>query len=158
MADNMIFPIQFDLEKAVNDAGQQWDKKYAKKLEDYINKRPIKVKLDFESLTDVKTRLAQLKIEPITPETKSAIKELASELRTLAKALEQVQKYAKNPTKGAIDASKVQLNEQRAKAQAALAAQRAAKAEDNLAAARLKAARAANVGTSATRNANKAFA
>ena len=154
----MIFPIQFDLEKAVNDAGQQWDKKYAKKLEDYINKRPIKVKLDFESLTDVKTRLAQLKIEPITPETKSAIKELASELRTLAKALEQVQKYAKNPTKGAIDASKVQLNEQRAKAQAALAAQRAAKAEDNLAAARLKAARAANVGTSATRNANKAFA
>lgn len=158
MADNMIFPIQFDLEKAVNDAGQQWDKKYAKKLEDYINKRPIKVKLDFESLTDVKTRLAQLKIEPITPETKSAIKELASELRTLAKALEQVQKYAKNPTKGAIDASKVQLNEQRAKAQAALAAQRAAKAEDNLAAARLKAARAANVGTSETRNANKAFA
>ena len=154
----MIFPIQFDLEKAVNDAGQQWDKKYAKKLEDYINKRPIKVKLDFESLTDVKTRLAQLKIEPITPETKSAIKELASELRTLAKALEQVQKYAKNPTKGAIDASKVQLNEQRAKAQAALAAQRAAKEEDNLAAARLKAARAANVGTSATRNANKAFA
>lgn len=154
----MIFPIQFDLEKAVNDAGQQWDKKYAKKLEDYINKRPIKVKLDFESLTDVKTRLAQLKIEPITPETKSAIKELASELRTLAKALEQVQKYAKNPTKGTIDASKVQLNEQRAKAQAALAAQRAAKAEDNLAAARLKAARAANVGTSATRNANKAFA
>ena len=154
----MIFPIQFDLEKAVNDAGQQWDKKYAKKLEDYINKRPIKVKLDFESLTDVKTRLAQLKIEPITPETKSAIKELASELRTLAKALEQVQKYAKNPTKGAIDASKVQLNEQRAKAQAALAAQRAAKAEDNLAAARLKAARAANVGTSATHNANKAFA
>ena len=154
----MIFPIQFDLEKAVNDAGQQWDKKYAKKLEDYINKRPIKVKLDFESLTDVKTRLAQLKIEPITPETKSAIKELASELRTLAKALEQVQKYTKNPTKGAIDASKVQLNEQRAKAQAALAAQRAAKAEDNLAAARLKAARAANVGTSATRNANKAFA
>lgn len=97
MADNLIFPIQFDLEKAVNDAGQQWDKKYAKKLEDYINKRPIKVKLDFESLTDVKTRLAQLKIEPITPETKAAIKELASELRTLAKALEQVQKYSKNP-------------------------------------------------------------
>lgn len=89
--------MQFDLEKAVNDAGQQWDKKYAKKLEDYINKRPIKVKLDFESLTDVKTRLAQLKIEPITPETKAAIKELARELQVLAKALEQVQKYSKNP-------------------------------------------------------------
>lgn len=163
MAENMTFPIKFDLEKGVNDAIKEWDGKYADKLEKVIQKRALSVKLKFDtkqldSLDAVKTRLAQLKIEPITPETKSAIKELASELRTLAKALEQVQKYAKNPTKGAIDASKVQLNEQRAKAQAALAAQRAAKAEDNLAAARLKAARAANVGTSATHNANKAFA
>lgn len=163
MAENMTFPIKFDLEKGVNDAIKDWVGKYADKLEKAIQKRALNVKLKFDtkqldSLDAVKTRLAQLKIEPITPETKSAIKELASELRTLAKALEQVQKYAKNPTKGAIDASKVQLNEQRAKAQAALAAQRAAKAEVNLAAARLKAARAANVGTSATRNANKAFA
>lgn len=88
MADNLIFPIQFDLQKAVERAGQDWDKTYAKKLETYLAKRPIKVKINFENLTDVKTRLAQLKIEPITPETKSAIKELASELRTLAKALE----------------------------------------------------------------------
>lgn len=163
MADNLQFPIFFDLEKGVEAAIKEWDGKYADKLEKAIQKRALNVKLKFDtkqldSLDAVKTRLAQLKIEPITPETKSAIKELASELRTLAKALEQVQKYAKNPTKGAVDASKVQLNEQRAKAQAALAAQRAAKAEDNLAAARLKAARAANVGTSATRNANKAFA
>lgn len=163
MEENMTFPIKFDLEKGVNDAIKDWYDKYADKLEKAIQKRALNVKLKFDtkqldSLDAVKTRLAQLKIEPITPETKLAIKELASELRTLAKALEQVQKYAKNPTKGAIDASKVQLNEQRAKAQAALAAQRAAKAEDNLAAARLKAARAANVGTSATRNANKAFA
>lgn len=157
MADKLIFPIGFDLEKAVNEAGQQWDKKYAKKLEDYMAKRPVHVKLDFEKLEDVKKRLAQLKIEPVTPETKAAIKELARELQVLAKALEQVQKYSRNPTKGAVDASKVQLNEERAKAQAALAAQRAAKAEDNLASARLKAARAANVGTSATRSANKAY-
>lgn len=83
MAENLIFPIGFDLQKAVEVAGQDWDKKYAKKLEDYINKRPIKVKFDFENLTDVKTRLAQLKIEPITPETKAAVKEL----QVLAKAL-----------------------------------------------------------------------
>ena len=38
MADNLIFPIGFDLEKAVNEAGQQWDKKYAKKLEVYMAK------------------------------------------------------------------------------------------------------------------------
>lgn len=95
MADNLIFPIGFDLEKAVNEAGQQWDKKYAKKLEDYMAKRPVRVKLDFEKLEDVKKRLAQLKIEPITPETKAAIKELAKELQQLAKALEQVQKFSK---------------------------------------------------------------
>lgn len=58
MADSLIFRIGFDLENAINEAGQQWDKKYAKKLEDYINKRPIEIKLDFENLTDVKTRLA----------------------------------------------------------------------------------------------------
>lgn len=46
MAENLIFPIGFDLQKAVEVAGQDWDKKYAKKLEDYINKRPIKVKLN----------------------------------------------------------------------------------------------------------------
>ena len=157
MADNLIYPIGFDLQKAVEKAGQDWDKTYAKKLETYLAKRPIKVKLNFENLTDVKTRLAQLKIEPITPETRASIKELARELQVLAKALEQVQKYSKNPTKGAVDASKVQLNEEKAKAQAALAAQRAAKAEDNLAAARLKAARAANVGESATRRATQEF-
>lgn len=97
MADNLTFPIGFDLQKAVEKAGQDWDKTYAKKLETYLAKRPIKVKLNFENLTDVKTRLAQLKIEPITPETTASIKELARELQVLAKALEQVQKYSKNP-------------------------------------------------------------
>lgn len=95
MADNLIFPIGFDLEKAVNEAGQQWDKKYAKRLEQLIAKRPIKVKLEFEKLEDVKKRLAELKIQPITKETRSAIRELAKELQQLAKALEQVQKFSK---------------------------------------------------------------
>lgn len=162
MADNLIFPIGFDLDKAVEQAGKDWDGKFADKLEKLIAKKPVNVKLkldtkNLDSLDAVKKRLAELKVEPITPETKSAIKELTSELRQLAKALETLQKYSKNPTKGAVDTSKVQLNEARAKAQAALAAQRTAKAEDNLAAARLKAARAANVHASATRNASKAY-
>ena len=100
MADNLIFPIGFELEKAVNEAGQQWDKKYAKKLDDYMAKRPVHVKLDFDKLEDVKKRLAQLKIEPITPETRSAIKELTKELQQLAKALEQVQMYSKTTQLG----------------------------------------------------------
>ncbi len=81
MADNLIFPIGFDLEKAVNEAGQQWDKKYAKRLEQLIAKRPIKVKLEFEKLEDVKKRFAELKIQPITKKTRSAIRELAKELQ-----------------------------------------------------------------------------
>lgn len=100
MENNLIFPIRFDLEKAVNEAGQQWDKKYAKRLEDFMAKRPVRVKLDFEKLEDVKKRLAQLKIEPITPETKTAIKELARELQVLAKALEQVQMFSKTTQLG----------------------------------------------------------
>lgn len=161
MADNLVFPIQFDLEKAVNEAGQQWDKKYAKKLEDYINKRPIKVKLDFENLTDVKTRLAQLKIEPITPETKAAIKELARELQVLAKALEQVQKYSSRSA-GTTEVRGAKISEIEAKASAAreLARQRAAKAEQaelKLAAAREKSAAAANKATTAVNNLTKAY-
>lgn len=161
MADKLIFPIGFDLEKAVNEAGQQWDKKYAKKLEDYINKRPIKVKLDFENLTDVKTRLAQLKIEPITPETKAAIKELARELQVLAKALEQVQKYSSRSA-GTAEVRGAKVSEIEAKASAAreLARQRAAKAEQaelKLAAAREKSAAAANKATTAVNNLTKAY-
>lgn len=160
MADNLIFHIGFDLEKAVNDAGQDWSKKYAKKLEDLMAKRPVRVRFDFEKLEDVKTRLAQLKIEPVTPETKSAIKELARELQTLAKALEAVQKYSAargGATADAVRASKIQLNAEKARSQAALTAQRAARAEANLAQARLRDARAANVGTAATHAANKSY-
>lgn len=161
MADNLTFPIGFDLQKAVEEAGQQWDKKYAKKLEDYINKRPIKVKLDFENLTDVKTRLAQLKIEPITPETKASIKELARELQVLAKALEQVQKYSSRSA-GTAEVRGAKVSEIEAKASAAreLARQRAAKAEQaelKLAAAREKSAAAANKATTAVNNLTKAY-
>lgn len=160
MADNLIFPIGFDLEAAVKKAGEDWDKTYADRLEKLIAKRPVRIKLDLEKLEDVKTRLAQLKLEPVTPETKSSIRELARELQTLAKALEAVQKYATargTASPDAVRASKIRINEERARAQAALAAQRAAKAEDNLASARLRAAKAANIGTAATRNANKAY-
>ena len=100
MADNLTFPIGFDLQKAVEEAIQNWDKKYAKRLEQAIAKRPVRIKLEFEKLEDVKTRLAQLKIQPITPETRTAIRELAKELQVLAKALEQVQKFSKTTQLG----------------------------------------------------------
>lgn len=37
MADNLIFPVKFDLEKGVKDAIKDWNDKYAKKLEDYLS-------------------------------------------------------------------------------------------------------------------------
>lgn len=143
MADNLIFPIGFDLQKAVDGAIQDWDKTYAKRLEQAIAKRPVRIKLDFEKLEDVKMRLAQLKIEPITPETRFAIKDLAQELQQLAKALEQVQKYSSRnggPTE-AVRNSQIALNEQKAAAAHELARQRAARAaiaEEKLTQVRLK--------------------
>jgi len=152
-SNGMTFPIFFDLDKAVKDASNDWDGKYAAQLEKAIQKRTLEIKLkvtplNFDSLDSVKQRLAQLKIEPITPETKTAIKELAAELRTLAKALEQVQKYSARAggTPEAVRNSKIAVNEQRAAAARELAHQRAAKAaqaEERLAAARLKSANAA---------------
>ena len=88
MADNLIFPIGFDLEKAVNEASKEWDSKYAGKLEKMLAKRPISVKFGFntaklDDLDDVRRRLAELKIEPITPENRAALKELVRELKEL---------------------------------------------------------------------------
>lgn len=152
MAEGLIFPIGFDLDKAVEQASNDWKSTYASKLESALEKRAINIKLkldtkNIDGLDAVKQRLAQLKIEPITPDTKAAIKELASELQSLAKALETLQKFSKfsATTKAQMDAAKLKVQEERANAQAALAAQRTAKAEENLAAAKLKTARAADV-------------
>lgn len=105
MADDLMFPIGFDLEAAVNDTIKKWNSGQADRLEKALQKRALEIKLklntkSLDNLDDVKKRLAQLKIEPITPETKAAIKELAIELKQLAKALEQVQKYSKTTQLG----------------------------------------------------------
>lgn len=166
MADKMIFPIGFDLEAAVKGAGDDWDKKYAKRLEDLIAKRPVNVKLTFDttkldSLDAVKKRLAELKIEPITPETKTAIKELARELNQLARAMEAVSKYTISRGMASPDAVRAaRIAEIDARRNVALERQRKLQAdvrikEERLALAREKAARAAERGATATRNANR---
>ncbi|MCM1223277.1 MAG: tape measure protein, partial [Lachnospiraceae bacterium] len=154
----MTYPILFDLEAGVKKAAEDWENKYADKLEKAIQKRALEVnlqvrKLDTSSLEDVKKRLGELKIEPITPETKAAIKELASELRTLAKALEEVQKYSAGKaavSPDAVRAARVAEINSRAADKAAIAlenqraaAARAAAAEERLVMARDKSAQAA---------------
>lgn len=99
MAENLVFPIGFDLEAAVKKAGQEWDSTYADKMEKLLSKRAVKIKLGFDTrnldnLDDVRQRLAQLKIEPMTPANKTAIQDLVRELKELAKAMEKVQKYS----------------------------------------------------------------
>ena len=98
MAENMTFPIKFDLEKGVEAAIKDWDGKYADKLEKAIQKRALNVKLKFDTkafdnLDDVKRRLAELKITPLTPENKTAIRELVRELKELARIMEKIQKF-----------------------------------------------------------------
>ena len=66
MADNLKFPIYFDLDGAVSQASKDWNDTYADKLEKSLGKRPVKVKLSFDlknidKLDDVKKRLEGIK-------------------------------------------------------------------------------------------------
>jgi tape measure domain-containing protein len=50
MADEkLIFPIGFDLEEGVKKASRDWKNHYRKRLQDAMDSRPLKVKIDFES-------------------------------------------------------------------------------------------------------------
>jgi len=167
MADNLRFPIEFDLKSAVDKAASEWDSKYANQLEKAIQRRALEVKLkvnasSLNSLDAVKERLAKLKIEPITPETKAAIKELAAELQALARALEAVKKYSARVggTPEAVRNSKIALNEQKRAVELEKARRHAAKAaldEEKLRQARERSAAAALRSAGATRSANKEY-
>ena len=105
MADNLKFPIYFDLDGAVSQASKDWNDNYADKLEKSLGKRPVKVKLSFDlknidKLDDVKKRIEGIKITPITKENQQVLKDLVKDLRELAKAL-----------KGLIDESKLGFDE-----------------------------------------------
>lgn len=145
MADKLMFPIGFDLKTGIEQAAKDWEKSYAGRLANLIKKNPVKVKLkidvtDPKALEDVKRRIESLKLEPITPETKAAIKELAAELRTLAAALKEVQKYSTGRVTASPDAvraarmsGRAEIDRQKALEIAERRAQKAALAEAKLA-------------------------
>ena len=98
MADNLKFPIYFDLDGAVSQASKDWNNTYADKLEKSLGKRPVKFKLSFDlknidKLDDVKKRLEGIKITPITKENQQVLKDLVKDLRELAKALQGLEKF-----------------------------------------------------------------
>lgn len=156
--NDLKFAIGFDLKEGVDAALREGDL-FLRRLDAEFARRAIKVRFElntqkFGAIEEVRRRLAQLKIEPITPETKSAIRELTQELQQLAKALEAVQKYSARvgSTTEAVRNSKIALNEQRAAAAHELARQRAARAamaEEKLAQARVRSTSAINMQTRA---------
>lgn len=139
MADDLIYPVRFDLEKGVTEAGKEWDSKYADKLEKLIQKRAFNVKLKFDTraldnLDDVKRRLAELKITPITPENKATIKELVRELKELARIMEKIQRFKgiELPELQMAKAAKLRKDVEQANEKLRLSQERVRQAEERL--------------------------
>ena len=100
MADSLIFPIGFDLDGAVTKATQEWNGKYADRLEKALAKRPVSVKVSFafdakavDKFDAIKQKLETIKVKPISKDNYKAIQQLASELKDLAKALQGLEKF-----------------------------------------------------------------
>ena len=100
MADSLIFPISFDLDNAVTKATQEWNGKYADRLEKALTKRPVSVKVSFafdakavDKFDEIKQKLETIKVKPISKDNYKAIQQLASELKDLAKALQGLEKF-----------------------------------------------------------------
>nr|WP_304651181.1 hypothetical protein [Bacteroides acidifaciens] len=151
MAENLQFPILFDLEKGVETAIKDWDSKYADKLEKAIQKRALGVKLKFDTkafdnLDDVKRRLAELKITPLTPENKQAIQELTKELKGLAKLMEKISNFKgiELPELQAAKAAKLRKDVAQADEKLRLSKERVRQAEERLILSQQRAAQQAN--------------
>ena len=100
MADSLIFPIGFDLDNAVTKSTQEWNGKYADRLEKALTKRPVSVKVSFafdakavDKFDAIKQKLETIKVKPISKDNYKAIQQLASELKDLAKALQGLEKF-----------------------------------------------------------------
>lgn len=120
----MIFPIGFDLEKGVENAGKDWNSKYADRLEKLIAKRPVnvKLKLDLSEIGDLSAKITK-ELKAATAAEKRAKAEL-----TTAKAIEQREKKESN-------IAIVQANRTKAEENATAATKRREIAEANLLAA-----------------------
>lgn len=92
MADNLIFPIGFDLDKAVEQAGKDWDGKFADKLEKLIAKRPVNVKLniDVKSINDITAQIRGITGLSPTVSPKIDTSSFDGALRSLQRSLQSV--------------------------------------------------------------------
>lgn len=128
--DKLIIPVGFNFN--IEEIDKEWQAKKAeieKALKAEISltfKMPSTKSLD--NLESVVNRLKDLKIEPITPETKDAISSLTRELTTLQKILERIQ--ALN-IKSAKDVAATALAEEKITTQRAIAAKNLAQQRSN---------------------------
>lgn len=118
-----MFPVGFDLDGAVKKAESEWNSTYYARLNKAVQRKPFSISVKFDtkklgSLSEVKKRLAAIKLQPVTPETKNAISSLVKELKTLEKILKRIDALNAANARGAAAAG----------AQSQLAAQRAARA------------------------------
>lgn len=128
--DKLIIPVGFNFN--IEEIDKEWQAKKAeieKALKAEISltfKMPSTKSLD--NLESVVNRLKDLKIEPITPETKDAISSLTRELTTLQKILERIQ--ALN-IKSAKDVAATALAEEKITTQRTIAAKNLAQARSS---------------------------
>lgn len=161
MADNLIFPIGFDLDKAVKKAAQDWDSKYANQLEKVIQKRAIAVKLqlDNKSIDGLNSAIQRLNKLNLGGNTRGASAELVGFKKQLAELTKEWNKLTAAERGGAAGAAlRERYRALQSEANGYVSTLRAAVTqEDKLTAARNRSASATDKGTAATRNANTAL-
>lgn len=104
--DSLIFPVHFDMDKAIKNAEQAFkdkEKEFSKAFSATVNLK-ISSK-SIENLEDVQKRLKEIKLQPVTPETRNAIRVLVKELEALARILEKVDRLNAQSSKQAASAS-----------------------------------------------------
>lgn len=104
--DSLIFPVGFDMESAIKNAEEQFKKK-EKQLEKAFTAN-INLKISpksIDNLEDVQKRLKELRLEPITPESRNAIRTLVAELSQLESILIKIDKLNAQRTKNATQAA-----------------------------------------------------
>ena len=137
--DKLIFPVGFDLDSAVKKAESEWISKYQAQLSKAIEGKPLSVKVGFDAkqldnIEDVQKRLSQIKLMPVTDETKGAIQSLVKELKNLEKILKRIDELNAANAKGNASANAAnELAAQRAARTAEIQARTAARAQQDAA-------------------------
>lgn len=120
--DNMLkYRVNFDLDEGLKKAQADW-KRVDQQLQAMVSNKGINMKVsipnskDMTELEQVAKRLQKLKLQPITPETRNAIRTLVAELKNMEKILlniERINKGAKVYGSRSTDANREAIAQQK---------------------------------------------